>query len=245
MGPPFACPATLELWPPRSGSAAHGPGSWPRRTAGAPPARPRPGSLVSQRLVVERGFACVPCRAGPGAARSGRPRPRASSGAGRGRAAQVGHADDRELKALGPVDRHQADGIQALALHRRLALGRVGDPPRGPEAHELQETPAAGRRRPRSCSAPSRISLRRLASRRWPPGMRQHAHRHSRSAPGHDRSAARLRAGRRPRRSAPNQPANADHRLAVRGIELVQAILGVPDHPPRIAAGRPGRRRPG
>ena len=42
-------------------------------------------------------------------------------------AAEVGDADDRELEALGAVDRHQPHGVQALGLERRLALARLGE----------------------------------------------------------------------------------------------------------------------
>ena len=42
-------------------------------------------------------------------------------------AAEVGDADDRELEALGAVDRHQAHGVQALGLERGLALARLGE----------------------------------------------------------------------------------------------------------------------
>ena len=64
--------------------------------------------------------------------------------AGAGLAAEVGDADDRELEALGAVDRHQPHGVQALGLERGLALARLGEVARGGVGEEAAQVAALG-----------------------------------------------------------------------------------------------------
>src|SRR5262249_13881251 len=89
---------------------------------------------------------------------------------------EIRDAHDRELQTLGSVDRHQPDGVQSLALDRRLTLANVtgAGPPFGPALGPGRRRGRRTRRRSApaaaSCSRPSRISLRTFASRRAPPG---------------------------------------------------------------------------
>ena len=102
-------------------------GSSRRRRGGAPPRRRlrRPASA-------RRSQAAVGIVSPPPSGASRRPAvpssPTSSGGApAAGLAAEVGDADDRELEALRAVDRHQADGVQALGFERGLALARLGE----------------------------------------------------------------------------------------------------------------------
>ncbi len=60
-----------------------------------------------------------------------------------GTAPQVRDADDLELQPLGPVDGHQAHGVEGLAFHRGLPLARVAKsgPASFPAPNEIQESP--------------------------------------------------------------------------------------------------------
>ena len=58
-------------------------------------------------------------------------------------AAEVGDADDRELEALGGVDRHQPHGLDVAELDRRVGLARLGLELGGREIREPADVAAA------------------------------------------------------------------------------------------------------
>ena len=91
-------------------------------------ARPRPAAAPRRSAVVVRApdsrLRCPGCgQAQPEAPVA--PDPHQLGAPDRGAAAEVGHADDRELEPLGAVDRHQPHRVERLALDRRLALPRA------------------------------------------------------------------------------------------------------------------------
>ena len=67
---------------------------------------------------------------------------RSAASSSRPSLAQVGHAHQRELQALGPVHGHQPHGVQVLGLQRRLALAAPHQVALGHEVDEAAQVAA-------------------------------------------------------------------------------------------------------
>ena len=189
---------------------------------------------LGQSVPVERGHQLAAAdrrepQAGAAVAAEQQPVARAA-----GRAAEVGHADDRELEPLGAVDRHQPHGVEPLGLERRLALARLDQVLRGGEGDEAAQVRALGvlvlAREPHQ-----------LAQVRQPPlaaGAGQHR---EVVAGGHDRALEQLLGGRalgarRARRRRSARSAASRVALVAPGRAAGQAALSI------VAQRRPGAR---